>query len=588
MIALCVLFPFSFTSSFQLSPPSSFNSLISSLPSSRLEMAKKKNKNQQAQQDLDNFNNWYDKVDEDATPDEVFWEHMERQKLYSQTSDQKKEFNIVDKMNALNDLSSPSSSSASPSQNNNMNNMNSQPNGSSSASSYSNNISQEKATDATLSSYAYAMVSDNFLDEDYLSFYEDANEVNGFDEEDIDLEEQNRQIDEEYASLFGEDSGDGEAKDKPKKVPSFSIYQETWDAWAQKELSDDESDDGDVFKFRDTEDSEYLLNDDSDETDDEKEEEEYKERLRNTISIYSQRLNNAMNNPNAKAFFSRSPDVSEGYDRMWVSAIDNACMMNLIGVFRNYGIQFADNFGDWEDSNESDKLIESIEDIASYKARKVYEVTGLPCIASRTSFEIEPVKVTNTANIPGMPVEKSPASKNPRIASGYRFNDCGSHIDHLVDALLPYSEPTRITRFRTCICFYNGDMEIFDYGECDVDLYFCNSLRTFIPNSHAINEMCKTLQIAFGLEYQKWLKKRVYEAVGYPQRIGKASLKLRDRVLKEGKVLQNDIIDVSAFMDSMVDVDLMDECGDELAQRLQDTKPTKILTAATTGKRENK
>lgn len=131
-------------------------------------------------------------------------------------------------------------------------------------------------------------------------------------------------------------------------------------------------------------------------------------------------------------------------------------------------------------------------------------------------------------------------------------------------------------------------MEIFDYGECDVDLYFCNSLRTFVPNSHAINEMCKTLQIAFGLEYQKWLKKRVYEAVGYPQRIGKASLKLRDRVLKEGKVLQNDIIDVSAFMDSMVDVDLMDQCGDELAQRLQDTKPTKILTAATTGKRENK
>ena len=42
---------------------------------------------------------------------------------------------------------------------------------------------------------------------------------------------------------------------------------------------------------------------------------------------------------------------------------------------------------------------------------------------------------------------------------------------------------------------------------------------------------------------------------------------MRDRVLKEAKVLPNDIIDVSSFMDAFVDVDLMDQCGKELAKQ---------------------
>lgn len=48
-------------------------------------------------------------------------------------------------------------------------------------------------------------------------------------------------------------------------------------------------------------------------------------------------------------------------------------------------------------------------------------------------------------------------------------------------------------------------------------------------------------------------------------------------------MLPNSIIDVSAFMDSMVDVELMDECAKELSNRFVDLKPTKILTVATTG-----
>jgi xanthine phosphoribosyltransferase len=53
--------------------------------------------------------------------------------------------------------------------------------------------------------------------------------------------------------------------------------------------------------------------------------------------------------------------------------------------------------------------------------------------------------------------------------------------------------------------------------------------------------------------------------------------------LKDGRVLPNNIVDVSKFMDSMIDVNLMDECANELAQRFLELKPSKVLTVATTG-----
>jgi xanthine phosphoribosyltransferase len=42
-------------------------------------------------------------------------------------------------------------------------------------------------------------------------------------------------------------------------------------------------------------------------------------------------------------------------------------------------------------------------------------------------------------------------------------------------------------------------------------------------------------------------------------------------------------VDVSDFMDSQVDVNLMDECARDLAAKFMEFKPTKILTVATTG-----
>jgi hypothetical protein len=321
--------------------------------------------------------------------------------------------------------------------------------------------------------------------------------------------------------------------------------------------------------------SEFMLqdgNEEQDRLDQQQMEQKFWERVQ-TLQTKSRRVEKARTSPNAMNFFHREPNAREGYDTMWVSAIDNACFKSLVGNFRNYGIEFADNFGDWQDGCPEDGLV-SIEDMAAFKARKVYEATGLPCIASRTSFEIEPVPPSSSSSSSSMsqqppgPMSQQPPgrqassmSSSPRVTSGYRINDIGMNVEYLCDALRPLSEPTRVTRFRTCLCFYDGEMEIFDYGVCDVDIYFTSSMRTFIAMAQAINGMLQTLQLTFGLEYQKFLKDKFDQSLGA---YGGGSMKLRDRVLKDGKVLPNDIIDVSTFMDSQVDVNLMDDCAREL------------------------
>lgn len=223
------------------------------------------------------------------------------------------------------------------------------------------------------------------------------------------------------------------------------------------------------------------------------------ERLKD-CELTSRRLERARRSEKAKAFFSRKPNESQGYDRLWVAALDNQVFRNIVGLLRDYGVEFADNFGDFESTRPED-LLYSIADIASMKARKVYEVTGLPCVASRTSFEIEPVPPTSPIPIkgkgggPGSTSTSAPRSSNPRVLSGYRFNDIGMHVNYLCDAMRPVSEPTRVTRFTSCVCYYDGELEIFEHSECDVDLHFANTLRTFIPLSQCIHDMADVLKL---------------------------------------------------------------------------------------------
>jgi xanthine phosphoribosyltransferase len=495
-------------------------------------------RNKKLSTDIQDLNRWYEGVDGDATPDNVFWEEMERQRLLTELGTEKQTFTATTSTSAV-----TFSNTVKPSM------------------TMQEKYAQQqtvKSTEATLAEYGSFMVDNNWLDEDLRDIMMEQ-EMNGFVEDDI--EEKNKLLDDELDELLAEPVPDNNMMWRLQS-------DEPWDRWGQLRDVDTE----DTLQMEPNTDSEFLFDDSADDDDEaDKMEAELLERI-GKIGIYSERLEKASRSTKAKTYFSRPPDEVEGFDRMWVSAIDNVCFNNLVGVMRNYGIQFADNFGDWMDGSEADGLF-TIEDIASFKARKVFEVTGLPCVSSRTSFEIEPIPTSSTG-------PRSVGQANPRVTSGYRFNNVGMHVDHMIQALKPLSEETRVTRFRTCLCYYDGEVEIYDYGICDVDMYFANSLRTFIPVSAAINELCKTLQLTFGLDYQRWLNAGAdQKGIG----VGAASVQLRDRVLKDGRVLPNSIIDVSSFMDSMVDVNLMDDCAKELVNRFADLKPSKILTVATTG-----
>ena len=58
---------------------------------------------------------------------------------------------------------------------------------------------------------------------------------------------------------------------------------------------------------------------------------------------------------------------------------------------------------------------------------------------------------------------------------------------------------------------------------------------------------------------------------------------LRRRILQEGRYLGRGIIKVDCFINHQVDAPLMVEAGRELARRFAPTRPTKVLTAESSG-----
>ena len=58
---------------------------------------------------------------------------------------------------------------------------------------------------------------------------------------------------------------------------------------------------------------------------------------------------------------------------------------------------------------------------------------------------------------------------------------------------------------------------------------------------------------------------------------------LKDKILKEGKVLGGGILKVDSFINHQVDPRLMDACGREFARRFARVNATKVLTAEISG-----
>lgn len=356
------------------------------------------------------MNRWYDSVNDDATPDDVFWEEMERQSLLnSNPSSSDDDVTTPQKRSTTTISSSPPTTLDSI-------NIGMQQQQQQQPWQEEPPAITPKAAEATLMEYDVYRVADNWLDEDI---------IEALNDRDTDWNEDMPTLEEQIDAWEAEEDDETVVDD----MMQGGFTDEPWDHWGEQDEEDDDAPtqlDVSHPSLRN-----HILTLDNLDTNDTIEEQEaerlWLERI-SSLEISSPRLERARDNPRARAFFARTPNTIE-YDTMWVSAIDNVCFKNLAGVFRDYGVQFADNFGDFADAVVSDGLA-SIEDVASFKARQVYNVTGLPCIASRTSFEVEPVPEAG-----GAPAGRSMTEAmktNPRVTSGYRFNDIGMHVEYIV------------------------------------------------------------------------------------------------------------------------------------------------------------
>jgi xanthine phosphoribosyltransferase len=59
--------------------------------------------------------------------------------------------------------------------------------------------------------------------------------------------------------------------------------------------------------------------------------------------------------------------------------------------------------------------------------------------------------------------------------------------------------------------------------------------------------------------------------------------KLKDKILKEGKILKGNIVKVDSFLNHQIDTSLMSDIGAEFYRRFKNEKVTKILTIESSG-----
>ena len=129
-------------------------------------------------------------------------------------------------------------------------------------------------------------------------------------------------------------------------------------------------------------------------------------------------------------------------------------------------------------------------------------------------------------------------------------------------------------------------METHAHGKCCIDTNFRNSLRTRVPISLASASLSDAPQVACNLKCESWLANNIKNVnnVSSSSIVGLATLRFRDRVLKDAFFLSNaNVTDVALFIDSCVDVSLLDERAQELAKEFSACKSNKVVAVAGSG-----
>eukprot|EP00180_Rhodochaete_pulchella_P003418 Plantae.Rhodophyta-Rhodochaete_pulchella.ctg5811.p1 GENE.Plantae.Rhodophyta-Rhodochaete_pulchella.ctg5811~~Plantae.Rhodophyta-Rhodochaete_pulchella.ctg5811.p1 ORF type:complete len:562 (+),score=95.35 Plantae.Rhodophyta-Rhodochaete_pulchella.ctg5811:1126-2811(+) len=266
-------------------------------------------------------------------------------------------------------------------------------------------------------------------------------------------------------------------------------------------------------------------------------------------------------------------DLPSGWIDRFACSVHDKRFTELANLYSRVGIMMENNFDDFMPCSEDTSYLSevSLHDLSLFKAREVYRVTGMPAIAESTRFEIDGPK--------GKPIFQCP----PWLVSEEGATE--KRINEVQDA--SGVDTSTQCFYESTAAYCDGENEIITKGRVDMLMAFASPARATIARSSALDNLYRELTGLLHLDIAHFEK--AFEPEGSsgdpnssPNKLV-GGMMLRDRILREGKVLRDGILKVSSFLNHKVDAELMDLCGIELAERLRGTMANKVLTVEATG-----
>eukprot|EP00316_Scyphosphaera_apsteinii_P011386 CAMPEP_0119299936 /NCGR_PEP_ID=MMETSP1333-20130426/1930_1 /TAXON_ID=418940 /ORGANISM="Scyphosphaera apsteinii, Strain RCC1455" /LENGTH=708 /DNA_ID=CAMNT_0007301545 /DNA_START=102 /DNA_END=2229 /DNA_ORIENTATION=+ len=252
---------------------------------------------------------------------------------------------------------------------------------------------------------------------------------------------------------------------------------------------------------------------------------------------------------------------------VFACAVQPMRFQRMKATYANLRVLCHVNFADFAIGEDGRGELETA-DRALLKAQAVFLATGLPAIAESMVMYI------------------AASGNKPQSEMLY---EPGEAMEGLISRFRPISEADRPVIYCASTAFVSENVTLQGYGEVEFPMLFASAERMSIAQSAAHDGLFKKVSDALDLPFVGNAAFDEYYELSQQQKKGllrkktAGALLLKEKIMREATVLAPDILKVSSFLNHLVDVELMEACGEELAERLQHTQPNKVLTVEATG-----
>jgi len=242
----------------------------------------------------------------------------------------------------------------------------------------------------------------------------------------------------------------------------------------------------------------------------------------------------------------------------------------MAATWANLRVLLAENFDDLTTAVEDPAAEPDAAASALMKARALHAATGLACLAETTCVHV----VGDGAKPPSETLYSAEAEGG---------------VDEMLARMRPSSAPEREVFYSSAAAFVDANHTFVGEGGCSMPLGIAEARHATIATSTACDDLFVQVAEGLGLKFvgsdafDDFYKLQTLKKTGKLAKKTGGSMLLKEKILREATVLDASILKVSSFLNHMVDVQLMEACGEELAERLEDTQPTKVLTVEATG-----